>query len=79
MIWKLEIWEVTSVACSKNVSQESDPEPMTPSGGDLHTPVFPDITGQDIPQTMGLGLPAMDQSGAVALPSADHPMAFSPT
>ena len=51
---------------------------MTSSGGDLHTPVFPDITGQDIHQTIGLGLPAMDQSGACTLPSADHPMAFSP-
>ena len=40
---------VDTVACSKNVSQESEPEPMTPSGGDLHTPVFPDITRQDIP------------------------------
>ena len=69
---------VDTVACSKNVSQESEPETMTPSGGDLHTPVFPDITGQDIPQTLGLGLPAMDQSGTVALPSADRPMAFSP-
>ena len=55
---------VDTVACSKNVSQESEAEPMTPSGGDLHTPVFPDITRQDIPQTLGLGLPAMDQSGA---------------
>ena len=69
---------VDTVACSKNVSQESEPEPMTPSGGDLHTPVFPDITRQVIPQTLGLGLPAMDQSGMVALPSVDHPMAFSP-
>ena len=70
---------VDTVACSKNVSQESEPESRTPSEGNLHTPVFPEITGQNIPQTMGLGLPAMDQSGAVTLPSADHPMAFSPT
>ena len=52
---------------------------MTPSGGDLHTPVFPEIAGQDTPQAIGLGLPARDQSGAVTLPSADHPLAFSPT
>ena len=49
---------VDTVAFSKIVSKESEPEPMTPSGGDLHTPVFPDITGQDIPQAIGLGLPA---------------------
>ena len=70
---------VDTVACSKNVSQESEPEPRTPSGGDLHTPVFPEITGQNIPQAIGLGLPAMDQSGAVTVPSVDHLMAFSPT
>ena len=70
---------VDTVACSKIVSKESEPESMTPSGGDLHTPVFPEITGQDIPQAIGLGLPARDQSGAVTLPSADHPLAFSPT
>ena len=70
---------VDTVACSKNVSQESEPEPRTPSGGDLHTPVFPEITEQDIPQAIVLGLPAMDQSGAVTLPSTDNPMAFSPT
>ena len=69
---------VDTVACSKNVSQQNEPEPRTPSGGDVHTPVFPEITGQDIPQAIGPGLPAMDQSGAVTLPSADHPMAFSP-
>ena len=40
--------------------------------------MFPEITGQDIPQAIGLGLPAMDQSGAVTLPSVDYPMAFSP-
>ena len=70
---------VDTVACSKIVSKESEPEPMTPSGGDLHTPVFPEITGQDIPQTIGLGLSARDQSGVVTLSSADHPLAFSPT
>ena len=69
---------VDTVACSKIVSKESEPEPMTPSGGDLHTPVFPKITGQDIPQAIGLGLPARNQSGAVTLSSADHPLAFSP-
>ena len=74
----IHIFNVDTVACSKNVSQESEPEPRTPSGGDLHTPVFPEITGQDIPKTIGLGLPAMDQLGVVTLPSVDHPMAFSP-
>ena len=35
--------------------------------------------GQDIPQAIGLGLPARDKSGVITLPSVDHPLAFSPT
>ena len=35
--------------------------------------------GHDIPQAIGLGFPARDQSGAITLPSADHPLVFSPT
>ena len=50
---------------------------MTPPGGDLHTPVFPEIMEQDIPQTVGLGFPDRDQSGAITLPSVEHPLAFS--
>ena len=52
---------------------------MTPPEGDLHTPVFPEIIGQDIPQAYKIGAPARDQSGAVTLHSANHPLAFSPT
>ena len=52
---------------------------MTPPEGDLHTPVFPEIIGQDIPQALRLGAPARDQSGAITLPSADYPLAFWPT
>ena len=74
-----EIENFETVECSKIVTKEGEPEPMTPSGGDLHTPMFPEIMGQDIPQAIGLGLPARDQSGAVTLPSVDHPLAFSPT
>ena len=74
-----EIENVETVECSEIVSKEGEPEPMTPPGGDLHTPVFPEIMGQDIPQAIGLGFPARDQSGAITLPSADHPLAFSPT
>ena len=74
-----EIENVESVECSEIVSKEGEPEPMTPSGGDLHTPVFPEVVGQDISQAIGLGLPAQDQPGAITLPSADHPLAFSPT
>ena len=52
---------------------------MTPPEGDLHTPVFPESIGQDIPQALRLGAPARDQSGVITLPSADYPLAFSPT
>ena len=52
---------------------------MTPPEGDLHTPVFPEIIGQDIPQALRLSAPARDQLGAITLPSADYPLAFSPT
>ena len=74
-----EIEIVETVECFEIVSKEGEPEPMTPTGGDLHTPVFPEITGQDTPQALGLGFSARDQSGAVTLPSADHPLAFLPT
>ena len=74
-----EIENVETVECSEIVSKEGEPEPMTPPGGDLHTPVFPEIMGQDIPQVIGLGFPARDQSGAITLPSADYPLAFLPT
>ena len=79
MVDATEIENVETVECSKIVSKEGEPEPMIPSGGDLLIPVFPEIMGQDIPQAIRLGLPARDQSGAVILPSADHPLAFSPT
>ena len=45
-----EIENVESVECSEIVSKEGEPEPMTPPGGDLYTPVFPEIMGQDIPK-----------------------------
>ena len=62
-----EIENIEIVECSEIVSKEGEPEPMTPSGGDLHTPVFPDIMEQNIPQAIGLGLPARDQSGQLPL------------
>ena len=52
---------------------------MTPPEGDLHTPVFPEVIGQDIPQAFKIGTSARDKSGAIMLHSADHPLAFSPT
>ena len=36
-----ELETVKTVECSEIVSKEGKPEPMTPPGGDLHTPVFP--------------------------------------
>ena len=74
-----EIENVETVECSEVVSKEGEPEPITPPGGDLHTPLFPEIMGQDILQAIGLGFPARDQSGVITLPSADHPLAFLPT
>ena len=74
-----EIKNVETVECSEIVSKEDEPEPMTPPGGDLHTPVFPEITGQDITHALGLGFPAMDQSGGITLPSVHYPLAFLST
>ena len=45
-----EIEIVETVECSEIVSKEGEPEPMTLPGGDFHTPVFPEITGQDTPK-----------------------------
>ena len=74
-----EIENVKTVEHSEIVSKEGEPEPITPPGGDLHTPVFPEIMEQDIPLNLKLGFPAKDQSGVITLPSADYPLAFSPT
>ena len=40
-----EIENVETVECSKIVSKEGEPEPMTPPGGDLNTPVFSEDHG----------------------------------
>ena len=74
-----QLKNIKSVECSKAISPEGEPEAMTPPEGDLHTPVFPEIIGQDIPQALKLGASARDQSGAITLHSADYPLAFSPT
>ena len=55
MVHAPEIENVKTVEHSEIVSKKGEPEPMTPPGGDLHTPVFPEITGQDIPQALRLG------------------------
>ena len=67
------------VECSEVISTEGEPEPMTPPEGDINTPVFPEISGQDIPQAFKIGASVGDQSEAIMLHSADHPLAFSPT
>ena len=67
------------VECLEVNSPESEPEPMTPMEGDLHTPVFPEVMRQNILQAFQMGTPARDKSEEIMLHSADHPLAFSPT
>ena len=74
-----QLKNVKTVECSEVISKEGKPEPLTPPDGELHTPVFPEIIGQDVPQALRLGAPARDQSGAITLTSADYQLAFSPT
>ena len=74
-----QLANVKIVECLGVNSTEGEPEPMTPPEGNLHTPVFPEIIGQDIPKAYKIGVSARDQSGVIMLPSADHPLAFSPT
>ena len=47
-----QLANVKIVECLEVNSTEGEPEPMTPPEGDLHTPVFPEIIGQDIPQAL---------------------------
>ena len=74
-----QLENVKIVECLEVNSTEGEPEPMTPPEGDLHTPVFPEVMGQDIPQAFQIGTPARDKSEKITLHSADHPLAFSPT
>ena len=74
-----QVENVKIVECLEVISTEGEPEPMTPPEGDLHTPVFPEVIGQDIPQAFKIGTSARDQSEAITLHSADHPLTFSPT
>ena len=74
-----QLENVKIVECLEVISMEGEPEPMTPPEGDLHTPVFPEVIGQDIPQAFKIGTPARDKSEAIMLHSADHPLVFSPT
>ena len=74
-----QLQNVKIVECLEVNSTEGEPEPMTPPEGDLHTPVFPEVMGQDIPQAFQISTPARDKSEEIMLHSADHPLAFSPT
>ena len=74
-----QLENVKIVECLEVISTEGEPGPMTPSEGDLHTLVFPEVMGQDIPQAFQIGTPARDKSEEIMLHSADHPLAFSPT
>ena len=74
-----QVENVEIVECLEVNSPEGEPEPLTPPEGDLHTPVFPEVMGQNIPQAFQIGTPARDKSEAIMLHSAYHPLAFSPT
>ena len=74
-----QLENVKIVECLEVNSTEGEPEPMTPPEGDLHTPVFPEVMGQDIPKAFQISTPARDKSEEIMLHSADHPLAFSPT
>ena len=74
-----QVENVKIVECLEVISTEGEPEPMTSPEGDLNTPVFPEVSGQDTPQAFKIGASAGDQSEAIMLHSADHPMAFLPT
>ena len=74
-----QLENVKIVECSEVISTEGEPEPMTPPEGDLNTPVFPEISGPDIPQPFKIGVSAGDLSEAIMLHNADHPLPFSPT
>ena len=74
-----QLENVKIVECLEVNSTEGEPEPMTPPEGDLYTPVFPEVMGQDIPQAFQIGTPARDKSEEIMLHSADHPLAFLPT
>ena len=74
-----QVENVEIVQCLEVNSPEGEPEPLTPLEGDLHTPVFPEVMGQNIPQTFQIVTPAQDKSETITLHSADHPLAFSPT
>ena len=74
-----QLENVNIVECLEVNSTEGEPEPMTPLEGDLHTPVFPEVMGQDIPQAFQISTSARDKSEEITLHSADHPLAFSPT
>ena len=45
-----QLKNIKIVECSEVIPTGGEPESMTPPEGDLHTPVFPEIIGQDIPK-----------------------------
>ena len=60
-------------------SSEGEPETLSNPEEDLHTPVFPEIMGLNMPQTFQKGTPGQGKSDTIMLHSVDHPLAFSPT
>ena len=74
-----QVANVEIVKCLEVNSPEGEPETLSPPEGDLHTPVFPEIMGLNIPQAFQKGTPGQDKSEAIMLHSVDHPLAFSPT
>ena len=45
-----QLENVKFVECSEVISTEGESEPMTSPEGDLHTPVYPEVIGQDTPK-----------------------------
>ena len=74
-----QVENVEIVACLDVNSPEGEPETLSTPDRDLHTPVFPEIMGLNIPQDFQKGTPGQDISEAIMLHSVDHPLAFSPT
>ena len=74
-----QVENVEIVKCLKVNSPEGEPETLSPLEGELHTPVFLEIMGLNIPQAFQKGTPGRDKSETIRLHSVDHPLAFSPT
>ena len=74
-----QVENVEILKCLEVNSLEGEPETLSSPEEDLHTPVFPEIMGLNMPQTFQKGTPGQGKSDTIMLHSVDHPLAFSPT